>query len=73
MALRCLKIVSSGKHEPSAEEADWPSDQEEENTEEKVASGVAEITLKDYDKNTPGIPKFWLHDEINDKRSEVIR
>jgi len=53
--------VISGKHEPSAEEADWPSDQEEENTEEKVASGVAEITLKDYDENTPGIPKFWLH------------
>jgi len=53
--------VISGKHEPSPEEADWPSDQEEENSEEKVASGLEEMTMKDYDENTRGIPKFWLH------------
>jgi len=51
--------VISGKHEPSAEEADWPSDEEEEK--EELVNGVAEMNLQGYDENTQGIPKFWLH------------
>jgi len=54
--------VISGKHEPSAEEADWPSDEEDEKEEkEELVSGVAEMSLQGYDENTQGIPKFWLH------------
>jgi len=54
--------VISGKHEPSAEESDWPSDGEEEGEgEEKLEDGVAKLALKDYSEDTEGIPKFWLH------------
>jgi len=56
--------VISGKHEPSAEEADWASEEEEEQeekSEEQLTNGVAEMSLQGYDETTTGIPKFWLH------------
>jgi nucleosome assembly protein 1-like 1 len=53
--------VISGKHEPSSDEADWPSDQEDGSEEQNLGDGLGQLTLKDYDENTLGIPKFWLH------------
>jgi len=59
--------VIKGDHEPVGDEIDWPSDEEEEEEdgekkpEEALANGVDKMTLKDYDENTKGIPKFWLH------------
>ena len=58
--------VIKGEHEPAGDEIDWPSDEEEEDDEEKkqeesLANGVDKMTLTDYDENTKGIPKFWLH------------
>ena len=57
--------VIKGDHEPAGDEIDWPSDEEEEDAEkkpqEKLANDVEKLTLKDYDENTKGIPKFWLH------------
>ena len=57
----CIKWeLTSGKHEPSPDEADWPSDQED-SEEQNLGDGLGQMTLKDYDENTLGIPKFWLH------------
>ena len=57
--------VIKGDHEPAGDEIDWPSDEEEEDVEkkpqEKLANDVEKLTLTDYDENTKGIPKFWLH------------
>ena len=57
--------VIKGDHEPAGDEIDWPSDEEEEDVEkkpqEKLANDVEKRRLKDYDENTKGIPKFWLH------------
>jgi len=54
--------VVAGQHEPTGDEIDWPSDAEdEEEGEEKITNGVENLALNDYDENTKGIPKFWLH------------
>jgi len=58
--------VIKGDHEPAGAEIDWPSDEEEEDTdkkkpEEELANSIEKMTLKDYNENTKGIPKFWLH------------
>merc|ERR1712013_723204 len=54
--------VIKGDHEPAGDEIEWPSDDEdEEKKEESLANGVEKMTLKDYDENTKGIPKFWPH------------
>ena len=53
--------VIHGKHEPSSEEIDWPSSEEEEEEGEDVAKNVQKMTLKDYTETTQGIPKFWYH------------
>jgi len=53
--------IVSGKHEPAGDEIDWPSDDEEEDAEEKLTNGVDKIALTDYTETTVGIPKFWLH------------
>jgi len=57
--------VIKGDHEPAGEEIDWPSDDEEEEDDEKkeenLSNGVEKLTLKDYDENTKGIPKFWMY------------
>jgi len=55
--------VIKGDWEPSGEDIDWPSDDEEDEDkkEEEVSNGVANLALKDYDENSKGIPKFWLH------------
>eukprot|EP00092_Neocalanus_flemingeri_P029927 GFUD01032493.1.p1 GENE.GFUD01032493.1~~GFUD01032493.1.p1 ORF type:complete len:338 (-),score=109.97 GFUD01032493.1:187-1200(-) len=57
--------VIKGEHEPAGDEIDWPSDEEEDEEkkpEESIADGVTKMTLEaEYDENTKGIPKFWLH------------
>jgi len=57
--------VINGEHEPAGAEIDWPSDEEEEEAdkkpEDKLVNGIENITLKDYNEDTKGIPKFWLH------------
>eukprot|EP00090_Calanus_glacialis_P031215 TRINITY_DN5125_c0_g1_i1.p1 TRINITY_DN5125_c0_g1~~TRINITY_DN5125_c0_g1_i1.p1 ORF type:complete len:336 (-),score=110.39 TRINITY_DN5125_c0_g1_i1:72-1079(-) len=56
--------VIKGEHEPAGDEIDWPSDEEDEDAEKKpedLANGVEKMKLEDYDENTKGIPKFWLH------------
>lgn len=59
-----LKIIS-GKHEPTGDEIDWPSDEETEEDkkdEKDLANGVKKMNLyKDYQEDTKGIPKFWYH------------
>jgi len=56
-------LVVSGSHEPAGDEIDWPSDAEEDekDPEEKITNGVDKMALEDYDENSKGIPKFWLH------------
>jgi len=54
--------VIDGSHEPTGDEIDWPSDaEEEEKSEEDIANGVENMKLNDYNEDTKGIPKFWLH------------
>jgi len=59
-----LKIIS-GKHEPSGDEIDWPSDEETEDDkkdEKDLSTGIKKMNLyKDYQEDTKGIPKFWYH------------
>ena len=61
-------FIYSGKHEPSGDEIDWPSDEEtedgkkDEKDEKDLSNGVKKMNLyKDYQEDTKGIPKFWYH------------
>jgi len=57
--------VIKGDHEPVGVEIDWPSDEEDkedgETKPKTLVNGVEKMTVKDYDENTTGIPKFWFH------------
>jgi len=57
--------VVKGVHEPTGDEIDWPSDQEDEdggeNEEDSAIDEMEKLALKDFDENSKGIPKFWSY------------
>jgi len=67
--------VISGKHEPTGDEIEWPSDEEEdkdeEKTDDKISEGLKKVALADYNDSTTGIPKFWYH-VLKNANDEVL-
>merc|ERR1719336_1243619 len=67
--------VISGKHEPTGDEIEWPSDEvedkDEEKTDDKISEGLKKVALADYNDSTTGIPKFWYH-VLKNANDEVL-
>jgi len=59
-----MKIIG-GKHEPTGDEIDWPSDEEADDDvkkDEDLSEKMKGMKLyKDYQEDSKGIPKFWYH------------